>query len=900
LDQPQTPDRPDGLTPAAEPPVDDAQLTPRAWLARNGPTLVFLAGLVALVAWKFGLEGSWNIAKVALGLSLVIFIHELGHFAVAKWCDVHVQTFSIGFGPALPGCSFRRGETTYKLALIPLGGYVKMVGEGGENDEEDTDPRSFKNKTVGQRMAIISAGVVMNVLLGLVCFIAAFKSGVHQTAGVVGVVEAGGPAWTKGMPTGAILDQVGDVRHPYFEDLKVQVMLSGPGEQLLFVFNQPGQEPRTVEVVPRKSKNDPNPLIGVSWPFELKLAEKWGDGRPVPVILNSPAAAARVLDLRPGDRVLATTDPEHPSELKELSAPTPGETFNYGELAERLVLLSDKPIRLKVQRKGAAGAEEVEAAPVGFQPEDAVVGTTDDEANNLGPMHFLVQSLSAQGLAAAGAPMGTLAQLLAAAGVMNSDAFTLANDPFQVKPLPPDPRDPDGHHLDYFEYLRRMHRLADRPAVIQVRRKGAGADGPAVPVFVPPAFRRTIPGLVMEMGMVAAVRDGSSAAKKGVEVHDTIKEVVLSDGHDRVAFAAHPRRPDERPLDPLRLPDELRRWTKGRSGVKADLRVQRLDPRTGQADAQQELHGLPWDDSWRYDEELPLGLNSPLAIPELGLAYHVKTSVELVEPGSYAEKKGLRKGDVILEVTVRERAREPGFWARLFGRSAPPPGSTEWAREPFKLWSEGASSHAADDQKPELRWAGLSYRLQEADYPQLRLKVRRDSGATEDLEVELQPDRGWPTVDPRAVRGLPMQMPQDRIARAGSMAEAVQMGFNHTSRTIVQIYMSLKSLLTGRVSATENLQGPIDIAVIAYHTAGQPWADLALLLGIISINLAVVNFLPIPILDGGHMVFLVYEKLRGRPASEAVRLAANWFGLLVLVSLMIFVIYLGVERYIFK
>src|SRR5262245_58825866 len=67
---------------------------------------------------------------VALGLGLVIFIHELGHFAVAKWCDVHVETFSIGFGPALPGCKFKRGETTYMIGLVPLGATSRWLGKG--------------------------------------------------------------------------------------------------------------------------------------------------------------------------------------------------------------------------------------------------------------------------------------------------------------------------------------------------------------------------------------------------------------------------------------------------------------------------------------------------------------------------------------------------------------------------------------------------------------------------------------------------------------------------------------------------------------------------------------------------------------------------------------------------
>src|SRR5207253_2267890 len=118
----------------------------------NGLTLLLLGVVFVWLYQSLGGEGMWSLVKAALGLGFVVFVHELGHFLVAKWCDVHVETFSIGFGPAIPGCSVQRGETLYKIGLFPLGGYVKMVGEGAENDEEDDDPRSFKNKTVGQRM----------------------------------------------------------------------------------------------------------------------------------------------------------------------------------------------------------------------------------------------------------------------------------------------------------------------------------------------------------------------------------------------------------------------------------------------------------------------------------------------------------------------------------------------------------------------------------------------------------------------------------------------------------------------------------------------------------------------------------------------------------------------------
>src|SRR3954470_24020566 len=116
------------------------------WIARNAVTLGIVAAAMLFAAWK-----QWDfflISKVIVGLGFVIFIHELGHFLAAKWCDVHVETFSIGFGPPLPGCRFQSGETVYQVAVVPLGGYVKMVGEGAEEEGED-DPRSFKNKSVG-------------------------------------------------------------------------------------------------------------------------------------------------------------------------------------------------------------------------------------------------------------------------------------------------------------------------------------------------------------------------------------------------------------------------------------------------------------------------------------------------------------------------------------------------------------------------------------------------------------------------------------------------------------------------------------------------------------------------------------------------------------------------------
>ena len=94
--------------------------------------------------------------------------------------------------------------------------------------------------------------------------------------------------------------------------------------------------------------------------------------------------------------------------------------------------------------------------------------------------------------------------------------------------------------------------------------------------------------------------------------------------------------------------------------------------------------------------------------------------------------------------------------------------------------------------------------------------------------------------------------------------------------------------------------GPILIAQQAFVHAGLDFSSFMLFLAMISVNLAVVNFLPIPILDGGHMVFLIYEKLRGRPPSETVRTGATYVGLALLLSLMIFVFYTDIRRFWFR
>jgi regulator of sigma E protease len=131
-----------------------------------------------------------TVVSFVLVLGLLIFIHELGHFAVAKWSGVGVEKFSLGFGPKLLG--FKRGETEYLLSLLPLGGYVKMVGEQPGEEVSDFDKeRSFTHKPVSTRAMIVAAGPIMNLLLAVILLPIIFMAGIQIPAYLDGEARIG-------------------------------------------------------------------------------------------------------------------------------------------------------------------------------------------------------------------------------------------------------------------------------------------------------------------------------------------------------------------------------------------------------------------------------------------------------------------------------------------------------------------------------------------------------------------------------------------------------------------------------------------------------------------------------------------------------------------------------------
>jgi regulator of sigma E protease len=207
----------------------------------------------------------------------------------------------------------------------------------------------------------------------------------------------------------------------------------------------------------------------------------------------------------------------------------------------------------------------------------------------------------------------------------------------------------------------------------------------------------------------------------------------------------------------------------------------------------------------------------------------------------------------------------------------------EWSKEQ-KLASKRGKVAEVYDQWP------LFWMMQRNDFAIVELKIKRGGELLSNTfgPIEALPDRTWPLAE----RGL-LLTGDTRRQKADSFGEAMWLGMERSLGFIRNILLNLRSLVTQRVSPTV-LEGRLRLPRKRFSFANEDWFIFRNFSGIISINLAVVNFLPIPVLDGGHMVFLLYEWVRGKPPSESVKNAATIVGVVLLLSLMVFVFYLDI------
>src|SRR5260221_1803069 len=182
---------------------------------------------------NFGLWGAgWTgwIIPFLFGLRVVVFFHELGHFLVARWCGVRVLTFSLGFGPELAGFNDRHG-TRWKISAIPLGGYVKFLGDENaasvpdqskiESMTADERRHSFFHQPVGRRAAIVVAGPLANFILAVVIFAIVFSVYGRQTTSARGdAVVPDSAAAAAGLKPGDIVLAIDGHKVESFSDMQ--------------------------------------------------------------------------------------------------------------------------------------------------------------------------------------------------------------------------------------------------------------------------------------------------------------------------------------------------------------------------------------------------------------------------------------------------------------------------------------------------------------------------------------------------------------------------------------------------------------------------------------------------------------------------------------------------------
>jgi len=191
-------------------------------------------------------------------LTVVVFFHELGHFLVARWNGVRVVTFSVGFGPELLGFTDRHG-TRWKLAAIPLGGYVKFFGDENEASVPNAETvqamsqedrrHSFFHKTVGQRAAIVAAGPIANFILAIVIFAAVFATyGRQSSTARIDTVQAGSAAADAGFQAGDVVLSIDGRRVSSFSDMQ-RVVGASAGRTLEFQVER-GGAPVTLRATP--------------------------------------------------------------------------------------------------------------------------------------------------------------------------------------------------------------------------------------------------------------------------------------------------------------------------------------------------------------------------------------------------------------------------------------------------------------------------------------------------------------------------------------------------------------------------------------------------------------------------------------------------------------------------
>ena len=537
-----------------------------AWLGQAASLLAVTAPEPTTLEWLG--SRAWMILQIGLGLGFVIFVHELGHFLVAKACGVKCDKFYIGFDIPMPKvfgwqipsklAKVQWGETEYGIGILPLGGYVKMLGQDDdprnadlesdrtkiktETGEVKLDPRSYPAKPVPARMAIISAGVIMNLIFAVVLAAIAYRYGVPEAPAVIGRTIPGGPAWEAGIPPGSKVLQFGRGGSTYerlrWEDLRREVVLNGFDRKLAILVRTPDGRKVWYDILPSDylRKVASQPTLGVVQQFTRKISPLAPSQEHLDVRSDVPLAEGDVVVAVAGQKIQADHQinellVQHPSgeltiTVERSEKDAPGSRATDAAVKQLDVVIQERPMRtlgLHMQIGPIVSVRHGSpAADAGLMPDDVI------EAVNLEPV---------------GDPLSLGQRFTPEPGNREPIEFTVSRS------------DSKG--------VRTTKKIPVVPELPQQMNETFSMGAVAFE-SVGIAYRVT--------ASVAAVEPGLPAAKADLRKGDVVVEaefVPASDESRGREIAAH--QGSKKVLDPIVLDDGLKNWTNIFAGMQTLL-----------------------------------------------------------------------------------------------------------------------------------------------------------------------------------------------------------------------------------------------------------------------------------------------------------------------------------------
>ncbi len=800
------------------------------------------------------LHGVWPYLVMLLGFSVIVFVHELGHFSVAKWAGVRVDRFAIGFGREIFG--FTRGETRYSFNILPLGGYVKMLGQEDFDDkskelEFKEDPRSFINKPVGRRMAIVSAGVIMNAVFACLLFMLVFMIGMEAIGPRIAYVEPDSPAERAGILPGDIVRKINGENILEFREVSTAVMLAPLHEPIEFVVERNGQL-RAVTVkpeymVPDNTRDARRQIVGITpgvTPEILVVGPEIDQNRPdhphvgdvlveidgVPITKENASQMIHMIAYAKGDVFVERKDPKSPT------AP---------------------PQRVKV-----------EIPPI------LTMFPNDDSEGSIGVLG--------------------LSPLVKFSSVDPRGRAYLAN--IEVGDTVVEWA--DVAYPTRQSILRAVHDAAERDIHFKVKKRNGRVYGGFVRPKQNPHGPATIQAMFERISDASVESSGPLTRLASVRRLGRADEAVLEAG-DVVLTCLSAEGPIENPTVA-----EVNRIIRKSPGRQVALSVRKTD-------GQQRTVWVEPEPPGAVDATVNLVADDTLRVAAIIPALHgVKTA---------AAQAGVPAGALITSLAGNPVSR----WRELIDAFREHAGKTVDFGYKDVDGAARSASFRIPHCLPTLLGVGPEARIVSIDGR--RTVILQDGADREEVSVgyrkgmrailsELAGRKQVPVeyrenplaeiktahvdvteemIDPWLYRvsfSANIDVgPEVTLLKGENALDAVRIGLHKTYYFCVQVYRTMERMFFTRSVGWENVSGPLGIIDLGGKVARAGLVEFIFFMAIISANLAVINFLPLPIVDGGLMVFLIIEKIKGSPVSLRVQVATQMIGLFLIIGTFLLV-----------